>query len=122
MVGSTLAVYSRQNGHWRSANSVMVTDARGLPSTTPCCGIPLNSVGPATFFSCAFVTSTAITTIAAAVTAAAPSCHRRCLLDVISTPKGSRWAGRLPSAERECVAADPAVEAERQGVRLHARQ
>src|ERR1043166_1919031 len=31
-----------QSGHWRSMYSIIVTGALGLPSTFPCCGMPLN--------------------------------------------------------------------------------
>src|SRR3954471_1160202 len=41
--GSAETVYSRQNRHCRSANSIIVTGAPALPRTLSFCGIPLNS-------------------------------------------------------------------------------
>src|SRR3954468_17623228 len=38
--GISCTAYSLQNGHCGSANSTIVTGASGLPSVTPCCGIP----------------------------------------------------------------------------------
>ena len=42
-VGKVSAVYCLQNGHWRSANSISVTGALGLPSVMPLCGMPFRS-------------------------------------------------------------------------------
>src|SRR5579862_6584493 len=40
--GHTWVSNSRQNGHWRSMYSTIVTGALGEPSTRPFCGMPLN--------------------------------------------------------------------------------
>ena len=44
--GSVFTVKSRQNGHWRSANSSTVTGAFGFPSVGPVCGMPANGPRP----------------------------------------------------------------------------
>ena len=39
--GSASTAYSRQYGHWRSANSIIVAGAVGFPTTFSFCGMPL---------------------------------------------------------------------------------
>src|SRR5215471_9704886 len=41
--GSVFSVYSRQNGHCGSANSIIVVGAFGSPRTFRVCGMPLKS-------------------------------------------------------------------------------
>ena len=43
IVGITSLSKARQTGHCRSMYSTIVTGALALPSTFPCCGMPLNS-------------------------------------------------------------------------------
>src|SRR6266550_2710553 len=43
IVGITSDSKARQLGHWRSMYSTIVTGAFVLPSTFPCCGMPLNN-------------------------------------------------------------------------------
>jgi uncharacterized protein len=94
IAGKTFCVYCLQNGHWRSANSVTVTGARGLPRTMPCCGIPsssafvdavslarLSAVGPESDL----VSPIAIATTMAATTAQAPNSQRRRLRRSLSS-------------------------------------
>ena len=78
-----MVLKSWQTGHWRSANSVIVTGALGLPSVIPDCGMPassrVTSAAPAAppttlcFEPPPWLTAIAIATIAAATPSAPPS-------------------------------------------------
>src|SRR3954451_1090092 len=44
MSGNACFMYWSQPGHWRSANSYIVTGAFALPSVPPSCGMPASSL------------------------------------------------------------------------------
>ena len=84
IVGKTLRWYSAQNGHWRSANSTIVTGAFGEPSEMPDCGMPFRAEPspPLGVLVAGLLPPPAITTATStAATATAPSTASRIPMD-----------------------------------------